>query len=206
MTALKVMYMVGEFTPGKSILWHAGASGVSISGIQLANAAGASAVYATARSKEKCDFCVNELGCTAAFNTTDPTWPEQVMEATGGKGVDIIADLIGPAVFAGNLEIAARDARVVLIGLMSGFKLRGEVDMGLLAFKRVRYEGSTLRSRHEDYQRKLRDRFVDHALPSFEGGKFKVYIDKVFPWESIADAHRLMESNTVRGKIICRVA
>jgi NADPH:quinone reductase-like Zn-dependent oxidoreductase len=199
------MYMIGEFTPGKSILWHAGASGVSISGIQLALANGASAVYATARSAAKCDFCVKTLGCTAAFNTTNPNWTDEVLKATDGKGVDIIADLIGPDVFAGNLKIAARDARVVLIGLMSGMTFKGEFDMPSLAFKRVRYEGSTLRSRDEPYQRRLRDSFVDHALEKFKEGQFKVYIEKVLPWEQIIDAHKLMESNTIMGKIICTI-
>lgn len=199
------MYKIGEFTRGKSILWHAGASGVSISGIQLALSAGASAVYATARSDEKCDFCVNTLGATAAFNTTDPNWVDQVMKATDGKGVDIIADLIGPDVFAENLKIAAKDARIVLIGLMSGFTFKKEFDMGLLAFKRVRYEGSTLRSRDEEFQRKLRDTFVSEALPQFQSGQFKVYIEKVLPWEKIIDAHKLMETNKIMGKIICTI-
>lgn len=203
------MYLVGEFTPGKSILWHAGASGVSISGIQLALANGASAVYATARSDAKCKFCVKTLGCTAAFNTTKPGWEDEVLKATGGKGVDIIADLIGPAVFPGNLKCAARDARVVLIGLMSGYSFPGnthaELDMTLLAFKRIRYEGSTLRSRDEAYQRRLRDQLVESALPKFEEGKFKVFIEKVFHWEQIAEAHKLMESNTIMGKIVCTI-
>lgn len=199
------MYSIGEFTPGKSILWHAGASGVSISGIQLALANGASAVYATARSDAKCEFCVKTLGCTAAFNTTNPNWADEVIKTNGGKGVDIIADLIGPNVFAGNLKIAARDARIVLIGLMSGFICKEEFDMGLLAFKWVRYEGSTLRSRDELFQLKLRDTFVEHALPKFEEGLFKVYLEKVFPWEQVIDAQKLMESNKIMGKIICKV-
>jgi NADPH:quinone reductase-like Zn-dependent oxidoreductase len=176
------MYTIGEFTPRKSILWHAGASGVSISGIQLALANGASAVYATARSDAKCEFCVKTLGCTAAFNTTNPNWADEIIKTNGGKGIDIVADLIGPSVFAGNLKIAARDARIVLIGLMSGFVCKDEFDMGLLAFKRLRYEGSTLRSRDETFQRKLRDTFVEKGLQKLEEGQFKVYVEKVFPW------------------------
>jgi NADPH:quinone reductase-like Zn-dependent oxidoreductase len=207
LTAAKVMYPIGGFTPGKSILWHAGASGVSISGIQLARVNGASAVYATARSDAKCAFLVDKLGVTAAFNTTRAGWAEDLLAATGGRGVDIIADLIGPDVVAGNLLVAARDARIVLIGLMSGFTLRGgqDVDLSRLAFKRVRYEGSTLRSRDEAFQRGLRDAFVEHALPRFADGELKVYIEKVLPWEQVVEAHKLMESNTIMGKIICTV-
>lgn len=162
------MYEVGEFAQGKSILWHAGGSGVSVSGIQLSIAGGASAVYATARSENKLDFCTKTLGCTVAFNTNSSNWDHEVIKATNGKGVDIIVDLIGPAVFSGNLKIAARDARIVLIGLMSGFKFKDEADLGLLAFKRVRYEGLTLRSRDLQFQRKLRNYFVEHALPKFQ--------------------------------------
>lgn len=199
------MYIIGEFTRGKSILWHAGASGVGISGIQLSVAGGASAVYATTRSDEKRDFCVNSLGATAAFNTTDPDWADQVLKATGGKGVDIIADLIGPDVFAENVKIGAKDARIVLIGLVSGTVFKREFDMSLLAFKRIRYEGSTLRSRDEDFQRRLRDKFVSEALPQFLAGNFKVYVEKVFPWEQIVEAHKLLEANKTMGKIICTI-
>lgn len=73
------MYLIGEFEPGKSILWHAGASSVSIAGQQLSKANGASAVFATARSDDKCEFCVKELGATAAYNTKTEKWDESVL-------------------------------------------------------------------------------------------------------------------------------
>jgi NADPH:quinone reductase-like Zn-dependent oxidoreductase len=79
------------------------------------------------------------------------------------------------------MKIAARDARIAFIGLMSGYKFKGEFGMKLSAFKRVRYEGSTLRSRDEPYQCRPRDSLVKHALPKFEDGLFKVYVEKVFP-------------------------
>lgn len=194
------MFLIGEFAAGKSILWHAGASAVSIAGIQLSKANGASAVYATARQDEKCDFCVKELGANAAFNTETTDWSAKVMEATGGKGVDVIVDYIGPATFAGNLNVAARDARIVNLASLSGRELKPEMpqpNFGLFVAKRLRYEGSSLRSRDEQYQGRLRDQLVDHALPKFKDGSFKVLVEKVFPWEQIQDAHRLMESNQV---------
>ena len=78
-TALQAMYLIGEFEPGKSILWHAGASSVSIAGQQLSVANGASAVFATARSDDKCQFCVKELGAKAAYNTKTEKWDESVL-------------------------------------------------------------------------------------------------------------------------------
>ena len=103
------MYLVGKFAQGKSILWHAAASSVSISGIQLSRADSASGVYATARQDSKCEFAVKELGADAAFNTTSQNWVEEVMKATDGKGVDIIVvrELIGGVYFGARKEAGA---------------------------------------------------------------------------------------------------
>ena len=205
-TATQAMYLVGGFEPGKSILWHAGASSVSIAGIQLARADNAAAIYVTAGSDDKVRFCVEELGATAGFNYKTEDWAKEVLNATGGKGVDVVVDFIGQNYFQGNLNVAARDGRIALLGTMSGTKLPAGVDIGPLLFKRIRYEGSTLRSRDEGYQRRLRDMLVEHALPKFKDGTFKVLVEKVFPWEEIVEAHKLMESNQTKGKIICTVS
>ncbi|KAI1840617.1 hypothetical protein JX265_004527 [Neoarthrinium moseri] len=203
-TATQALYLVGEFTRGKSVLWHAGASGVSIAGIQLSKDSGASAVYATAGTDEKCAFIERELGATKAFNyKTTADWDEQILQATGGKGVDVIIDFIGASYFARNLNAAARDARWVVLGLMGGSRLDG-VDVGKLLFKRVRIEGSTLRSREPDYQGRLRDKLAEY-IPDFKTGKLKVLVDTVLPMEKIQEAHRLLEANKTTGKIICTV-
>ena len=199
------MYLVGEFSQGKSILWHAGASSVSIAGIQLSKADKASAIYVTAGSQEKIDFCVKELGATAGFNYHTQDWAKEVLKATDGKGVDVVIDFVGQNYFQGNLDVAARDGRVVILGLMSGTKLPAGVDIGAFVMKRVRFEGSTLRSRDEDYQGKLRNALVEHTAPKLKDGSFKVLIEKVFPWEDIVQAHQLMETNRTKGKIICRI-
>ena len=199
------MYLVGEYSPGKSILWHAGASSVSIAGIQLSKADKASAIYVTAGSQEKIDLCVKELGATAGFNYHTQDWAKEILRATDGKGVDVVIDFIGQNYFQGNLDVAARDGRIVNLGAMSGTKLPAGVDMGAFFRKRVRFEGSTLRSRDEDYQGKLRNTLVEHSIPKLKDGSFKVPIEKVFPWEDIVKAHQLMESNQTKGKIICRI-
>lgn len=114
------MYLIGEFSEGKSILWHAGASSVSIAGQQLSRANGASAVYATTRSDDKCDFCVKELGAKKAYNTKSVKWDQEVLKDTDGKGVDIVIDFVGPETFAANIEAAAKDGRIVNLGALSG--------------------------------------------------------------------------------------
>lgn len=187
------------------MLWHAGASSVSISGIQLAKAEGAKAVYATVGSQEKIDFLVKELGVTAAFNYKTQDWAAELKKATNGEGVNLIVDFIGANYFQGNLNAAAYDGSVVLLGLMSGGLLPDNVDISALLFKRVGVKGSTLRSRGLDYQRKLRDTLVEHALPKFKDGTFKVFVEKVFPFSQIVDAHELLESNTTKGKLVCVV-
>ncbi|KAH7026167.1 zinc-binding dehydrogenase [Microdochium trichocladiopsis] len=210
-TATQALFLVGEFSKGKTVLWHAGASGVSIAGIQLALDAGAAAVYATAGSDEKCAFIEQELGATKAFNYKHQDsegksdWDKQILEATGGKGVDLIIDFIGASYFQQNLNVAARDAHWVCLGMMGGSVLDG-VNIGPLLFKRIRIEGTTLRSREPEYQGRLRDKLAEY-IPHFdEGGKLKVLVDSVFDWEDVIKAHKLMEENKSRGKIICTIS
>jgi len=200
------MYLISNFKPGKSILWHAAASSVSIAGIQLSLADKASAVYATARQDAKCEFVVKELGATAAFNTTTQNWAEEVLKATGGKGVDIIIDFIGAPYFVDNMNALARDGVVVNLGFMGGTKLPAETDMSVFLRKRATFVGSSLRSRDEDYQGKLRDQLVEHALPRFQDGRFKVLVEKILPWEEVQEAHRLLEGNNTKGKVICTIS
>jgi len=204
-TAIQAMYLIGEFSPGKSILWHAGASSVSISGIQLSKAGGASEIYVTAGSQDKVDFCVKELGATNGFNYKTEDWSKEVLKATNDKGVDIIIDYIGADYFQKNLDAAARDGRIVNLATLGGRILPEGVDISAFLRKRLRYEGSSLRSRDTIYQGKLRDK-LEENLPKFGDGTFKVFIEKVFPWEKITDAHKLMEQNVTKGKIICTIS
>lgn len=203
-TALQALTLVGSFQKGHSVLWHAGASGVSIAGIQLSRALGAAAIYVTAGSQEKIDFCVKELGATAGFNYKTQDWAAEVTKATGGEGVDLVVDFVGADYFQGNLDVAARDGCIVNLGLMSGSKLKEGTDISAFVRKRLRFEGSSLRSRDPSYQGKLRDKLEDH-LPKFESGDFKVLVDKVLPWEEIKEAHEYMETDKSRGKIICTI-
>jgi NADPH:quinone reductase-like Zn-dependent oxidoreductase len=199
------MYLVANFTPGKSILWHAAASSVSIAGIQLSVADSASAVYATARQDSKCDFAVQELGATAAYNTSTSNWAEEILRATNGRGVDIIVDFVGGSYFQGNLDAVAKDGVIVNLGFMGGTKVPDGTDISAFIRKRCTFVGSSLRSRDEGYQGKLRDRLVEHALPKMRDGRFKLFVEKVFSWEDIQEAHRLMEGNKTKGKVICTI-
>ena len=203
-TATQAMYFVGGFKTGKSILWHAGASSVSIAGIQLAKAEGASAIYVTASTKEKIEFC-KELGATEGFSYKEGDWAQALLKETGGKGVDLIIDFVGASYFDQNLEAAARDGKIVNLGGLGGTKLKEGIDISRFLRKRLNFEGSSLRSRDEVYQGKLRDQLVDHALPRFIDGRFKVIVEKIFKMDEIQQAHELLASNKTMGKIICTV-
>lgn len=202
-TATQALHQVLDFVKGKSILWHAGASGVSIAGIQLSRLAGAAKVFATAGSEEKCDFITKELGATAAFNYKTQNWMEEIMRHTENKGVDYIVDFVGGGYFQQNISAAARDGRIVILGTLGGDKVP-EADISQILYKRLRIEGSTLRSRDEEYQGRLRNKLEEY-LPSFESGRLKIYIDKVYPWEEIQEAHKHVEESKNVGKVICTV-
>lgn len=200
------MYLIGGFTPGKSILWHAGGSSVSIAGIQLSRHDSASRIYVTVGSDEKIKFCEDQLGVTAGYNYRAQDWCEEILKATQGRGVDIIIDFVGQNYFQANLNAAARDGRIVALGAMSGTKLPAGVDIGPFIMKRLRYEGSTLRSRNLEYQKLLRDKLAEMVLPGIRDGTYQVFIERVFDWKEVVEAHKLMESNSTRGKIICMVS
>lgn len=204
-TATQALHFVGGFEDlkGKNVLWHAGASGVSIAGIQLSVRAGAARVFATAGSAEKCEFIEKELGATKAFNYKEEDWSKGVLEATGGAGVDLIVDYIAGDYVQKNLDCAAREARIVQLAFMGGAQLK-DLNVAQILYKRIRWEGSTLRARDEQYQGKLRDRLAED-VPGIVSGELKVFVDKVYKMEEIQEAHKLMEKNVTRGKIICTV-
>ncbi|KAH8890628.1 zinc-binding dehydrogenase [Thozetella sp. PMI_491] len=204
-TALQVMYMVAKFAPGKSILWHAGSSSVSLAGIQLSKAHGASAIYTTVGSREKADLCIS-VGATTAWNYKDEDWAAELDRATGGLGVDIIVDFVGADYFQRNLDSTALDGEIVIVGLLSGNVIPAEIDISAFVRRRIKVEGTRLRSRELEYQGRLQDLLVREALPGLADGRFRVPIDKIFDWGDISKAHEMMEGNRNKGKIICKVA
>lgn len=203
-TATQALFLIGEFKKGQSVLWHAGASSVSIAGIQLAKEEGAGAIYVTASTKEKIDFC-KSLGATDGFNYKESDWSKELLKATNDKGVDVIVDFVGAGYFNQNLDAVARDGRIVNLGFLGGAVVKDPVDIGRFLRKRCRFEGSSLRSRDEQYQGKLRDTLVEHALPRLKDGRFTVPVEKVFKMSEIKEAHELMESNQTKGKLICTI-
>lgn len=201
MTAFQALHVLGTLQPGEDVLVHAGASGVGLAAIQLAKAHGARHVYVTAGSPEKIAFC-KELGATDGFNYKEGSWKDALMKATDGNGVDVIMDFIGAPYFHDNLASLKRDGRLTMQGFMGGTKVQ-EVNLATLLAKRLRIEGSTLRSRSLAYQSKLvQDFFHSGGLESIvrgvEGngsGGTRLVVHDVFDWKDIAKAHDMMQAN-----------
>ncbi|KAJ5705667.1 hypothetical protein N7536_001356, partial [Penicillium majusculum] len=203
-TATQALHSVAKIQPGDKVLWHAGASSVSLAGIQLSIAAGASAVYTTVGSDEKVEF-TQSLGATKSFNYRTSDWSEGIKEATNNGGVDVIIDFVGKDYFTKNLDVAAKDSRVVILGMMSGSILPGPLEIAPILRKRITISGSTLRGRDLKYQVGVKEEMGKKVLPGIKSGDIKVPIERVFSWKDVTQAHQLMEANTSKGKIVCLV-
>ncbi len=186
---------------GDSVLVHGGGSGVGTAAIQLCNEAGVD-VIVTAGSDEKCKRCV-DLGATAAINYRDEEFPSRVREITAERGVDVILDPIGGQYLKGNLESLAVGGRLVLIGLMGG--MESEINLASVLMRRLSVIGSTLRSRSVADKATIVRRFLDRFGDALEAGRIRPIVDRVFPIEEVAEAHRLMESSRHFGKIALRL-
>ena len=191
----------GGLMAGETLLVHGGASGIGTTAIQLARARNAR-VVATAGSAEKCARLV-ELGADRAVNYHTEDFVEIVREATGGRGADVILDMVGGDYLARNLKAAAADARIVQIAFLRGQK--AELDIGLLMAKRITVTGSTLRARDAAFKAGIAQAIETHVWPLVEEGRVRPVIDRTFPLEEAAQAHRAIDADHF-GKIVLTTA
>jgi NADPH2:quinone reductase len=185
----------------ETLLVQGGSSGIGVTAIQLASALG-HRVFATAGSKEKCDACV-ELGAERAINYKDEDFVAVVKDATGGKGVDVVLDMVAGDYLPREITCLADDGRIALIALLGGAK--ATVDLNEVLRRRLVISGSTLRPRPVEFKAAIAANLKQHAWPLFEQGKIKPVIYKTFPLAQAADAHALMETSTHVGKIMLQV-
>ncbi|KIP02529.1 hypothetical protein PHLGIDRAFT_111989 [Phlebiopsis gigantea 11061_1 CR5-6] len=209
LTAYQALIVIAQCKKGDNVLIHAGASGVGVAAIQLARFYGANTVTATTSTQEKINFVLNlPSGATHAVNYKTQDFHQETQKITDGKGVDVVIDFVGRTHWQKNIASLARDGRMTMLALMSG-NVVSEVDLGPLLYKRLRIEGSTLRSRSAEYQADLIAKFQEQILgeitSSTGGGKIRTYIHEVFPFEKIQDAHRTMEADANAGKLIVTI-
>ena len=191
----------GRLQRGESLLVHGGASGIGTTAIQLGSAFGAR-VFATAGADDKCRAC-EKLGAERCINHRKEDFVAAVTALTGGKGVDVIADIVGGDYVARNLEALAVDGRLVQIGLLGGAEAR--INLTSFLRKRQTFMGSVLRSRTVEEKGRLADELRRHVWPLIESGKVRPPIFQTFPLDRAADAHRLMEASGHIGKIVLTV-
>jgi NADPH:quinone reductase len=192
----------GRFQPGESVLIHGGTSGIGTTAIQLAKALGASKIFTTAGSVEKCRAC-EKLGADVAIEYKREDFAPIVKEKTGGHGVDIVLDMLGGDYMQRNLHVLAVEGRLVMIAYMRGSKV--EINFQPMSTKRLTITGSTLRPRTTEQKGAIAAGLLKNVWPLIEAGKVKPMIYKTFPLAEAAAAHRLLESSEHIGKIVLTV-
>jgi NADPH2:quinone reductase len=188
----------GRLQPGETLLVHGGSSGIGVAAIQMTKAMG-NTVYVTAGSDDKCHFC-EELGAARAINYKTENFKDVIQQLTGGRGVDVILDMIGGDYTASNLQSLAEEGRLVLINMMLGKDVG--IDLSLVMRKRLTITGSTLRARDVAFKTGIAQSLEKNIWPFFGQDKIQPVIYKVFPAKEAAEAHRLMESSQHMGKIV----
>jgi putative PIG3 family NAD(P)H quinone oxidoreductase len=188
----------GRLRAGESILVHGGASGIGTTAIQLARAKGAR-VFATAGTAEKCAAC-ERLGAERAINYKDTDFSPAVMELTGGRGVDVILDMVGAEYFARNIAALAVDGRLVEIATQRGAK--AELNIVTIMQRRLTVTGSTLRARSVAEKGAIAAALRAEVWPLVERGAVKPIVHATFPLRKAAEAHRMLEADTHIGKVV----
>lgn len=201
LTAFDALFLQCELQAGESVLLHAVGSGVGTAGTQLARAIGAR-VFGTAGSADKLERA-RALGLDVPIAYRDQDFAEVVAAETGGRGVDVILDVVGAPYWVRNLQSLAELGRMVMVGTMGGATV--EFNIGLLMRRRLRVHGTMLRSRPLEQKITVTQTFAHRFLPLFERGALQPVVDAVYPLEEVADAHRSMEANENFGKIVLRV-
>ena len=188
----------GRLARGESLLVQGGSSGIGVSAIQIAHALG-SRVFATAGSPAKCAAC-ERLGAERAINYRTEDFVEVTKSATGGRGVDVILDMIGGEYVPREIAALAEEGRLVLISTMGG--AMAEIDLRAVMGRRLTITGSTLRARSSEFKGGIARSLRANVWPLLESGSVKPVVHATFPLERASEAHRLMESSEHIGKIV----
>ena len=186
---------------GETLLVQGGSSGIGVTAIQMAKAFGHT-VFATAGSDEKCQACV-KLGASRAINYRTEDFVAVVKEATGGRGVDVILDMVGGDYIDRELKALADDGRIALIAFLGG--TQSTINLNEVLRRRLTLSGSALRPRSIEFKGGVAKNLRERVWPLIEAGKIKPVIYKTFPLADASKAHELMESSAHIGKIVLTV-
>jgi NADPH2:quinone reductase len=203
--ALRTMHnalvTAGELAPGQSVLIQGASSGVGLLGLQIARLMGASLVLGSSTNAAR-RARLSEYGADVAVDTSDEAWPEQVLEATDGAGVDLIVDQVSGPLVNGNLKAAKILGRIVNVGRLGG--MRSEFNADLHALRRITYVGVTFRTRTAAEVAEINRAAQADLWGPLSDGRLKLPIDEVFPFDEIGEALAKMRRNDHFGKIVVR--
>lgn len=185
--------------PGETFLVHGGSSGIAA--IQLAKYFGAQ-VLTTAGSSKKYQFCLS-LGADRAVNYRKEDFGEALKEETGGRGVDVILDMVGDEYIQRNIDIAAEDGRIVSIAFLQGAD--AYLNLNRLMMKRLTMTGSTLRARSSHFKAEIASALKAKVWPALENGEIQSKVYQVFPLAEASAAHLVMESSEHMGKLVLEI-
>jgi NADPH:quinone reductase len=186
----------------ETLLVQGGTSGIGVTAIQMASALG-HRVFATAGSDDKCKAC-ESLGAARSINYRKEDFVEVIKAETGGKGVDVILDMVAGSYVSREIDCLADDGRLAIIAVLGGAKAN-DVDMGQILRRRLTISGSTLRPRPVAFKAAIAAQLRQRIWPLLESGRIKPVIYKTFALEEAVQAHTLMESSEHVGKIILKV-
>jgi len=196
-----------RFAAGERFLVHGGSSGIGTTAIQLCKAFGAEAIYTTVGSAEKAAFC-EQLGATKAINYKTEAFEEVIATLTsgkeGGKGVDVILDMVGGDYTPRNIASLRSDGRIVQIALMGGAKV--EINLAKIMMNRLTLTGSTLRPQSLAAKADIATALQKKVWPLFASGDLAPVIHATFRLDAAPAAHELMETSTHIGKIILELS
>jgi NADPH2:quinone reductase len=191
----------GQLSAGESLLVHGGASGIGTTAVQLATAMGHK-VYATVGSDERVR-AVEALGAVLGINYRTQDYVQEVKNATGGKGVDVVLDMVAGDYINRNINCLADDGRIVIIALLGGAK--AEIDCSQILRRRLTVTGSTLRPRPVAFKAEIARSLKERVWPLLEAGKIRPIVHATFPLERACDAHAMMDAGEQIGKIVLTV-
>jgi NADPH2:quinone reductase len=189
----------GRLQAGESLMVQGASSGVGLMALQIAKRRGAAIVIGTSSNPER-RARLTEFGATHTVDTSDPAWPDQVLEITGGKGVNVIIDQVSASVANGNMRAAAVLARIVNVGRLGGAK--GEFDYDLHALKRISYIGVTFRTRSVEEVREINRKMRGDLWDAVTAGELRVPIDRSFRLDEVGAALVHMKANGHFGKVL----
>ena len=191
----------GALKAGETLLVHGGSSGIGVTAIAFAKMFGAR-VVTTVGTADKARRCL-ALGADVVVNYREEDFVARTLEATGGKGADVILDMVGGDYVQRNYSCAAMDGRIVQIAFLNGQK--AEIDLHPIMRKRLTHTGSTLRPRSPAEKAEIADALLRHVWPKLADGRWRPTIDSTFPLADAAGAHRRMDSSCQFGKIVLDV-